>query len=412
MTSRAHVLVANAGTLHSFRTATGLRRHGLLKRCVTSLYFRDQHFRMLPPALRKDALQWTANRRCGDLDGVVTTNAWRELVCLAARRLRIGSETEWLEWRNRRFCAWAARHCLNDVRLVWALDTSSYEIFVKAKPRGILCVLDMSIAHPALGHRLMNEYAQRRPELASSLDLSASDEAMERRRAEIELADHIVVGSSFVRDSLLEQGVSPSKITVNPYGVDIEHFRPRRDTPRTALRFLFVGWFSARKGIYDLLDAWALSGLGEAGHELVLAGGERKDLTCWAGAIPAGIQFAGRVGHAEVPKLYESADVFVFPSLFEGSARVILEAMASGLPVITTPAACDEHWVVDRQTGFRVAAGDAAALASRMRELAEQPALRAELGARGFALVQRYTWATYGDRCAATCRGLLGLPQC
>ena len=313
-------------------------------------------------------LRHTANRRCPDLDGAVETMASPELICLAAGRLGIGSASALIEWRNRRFCIWAAKHCLDDVRLVWAFDTSSHELFLEAKKRGIRCVLEMSIAHPALGSRLMGEYARQQPDRAKCLDSSISDAAMERRRAEIDLADRIMVGSSFVRDSLLEQGISADKITINPYGVDIDLFRPSAGERRgrTGVRFLFVGWFSARKGIYDLLDAWKVSGLFESGAELVLAGGDRTDLTCWLEPLPQGISTLGRVAHSDLPALYRSADVFVFPSLFEGSARVILEAMASGLPIITTPQACDEHCVVDGENGFRVASGDSTTLAKKM----------------------------------------------
>jgi glycosyltransferase involved in cell wall biosynthesis len=414
MSHAAQVLVANAGTLHVFRPAAALRKHGLLKRCVTSLYFRDAAFRWLPAAVQERALRWTANRRCADLDGMVTTLAWPELACLAAQRLGIGAVGAWLEWRNRRFCQWAARHCLDGVGLVWAFDTSSYELFVEAKRRRIRRVLDLSITHPALGQRLMREYGAKRPDLVPCLDPVMADASMDRRRGEIELADRIMVASDVARQSLLEQGVSPAKITINPYGVDTRLFSPASaDAARgRPLRFLFVSWFSARKGIYDLLDAWKMSRLAESGAELVLAGGTERDLSCWSGPFPQGLTFAGRVTRADLPELYRSADVFVFPSLFEGFGFVITEAMASGLPIITTEQACDEQRVQHGRNGFRIAAGDPAALAARMRQLAAEPELRAAMRARTLQLVQQFTWSAYGERCVATCRELLERPEC
>jgi glycosyltransferase involved in cell wall biosynthesis len=178
------------------------------------------------------------------------------------------------------------------------------------------------------------------------------------------------------------------------------------------VRFLFVGWFSARKGIYDLLDAWKLSGLSRSGAELVLAGGTQDDLVCWREALPEGVSIAGRVAHADLPTLYRSADVFVFPSLFEGSARVILEAVASGLPVITTPEACDESCVVHGENGFRVTSGDAAMLSEKMCELAHDPALRREMSAQALAIASRFSWSAYGERCATACKELLGMTPC
>jgi starch synthase len=409
MSHRPEVLVANAGTLHVFQTAAQLRRHGLLKACVTTLHFKNDRFRLLPKVLRGKALQRTVNRRCAELDGMVETLAWPELIYLAADRLRIGSSSSWISWRNRLFCRWVARHCLAGVKVVWSFDTSSYELFAEAKKQEIACVLDMSIAHPALGCRIMADYARKRPELANQLELRMPEGQMVRRRGEIDLADRIVVGSSFVRDSLLEQGISAAKIRINPYGVDLEQFDSEQKPMRApgGTRFLFVGWFAARKGIYDLLDAWKLSRLSEQGGELVLAGGSREDLPSWSGPLPEGISVLGRVPHSELPELYRRADVFVFPSLFEGSAKVILEAMASGLPVLTTPQACDEHCVVDSRNGFRIPPGEPATLAQRMRELAENPSVRAQMGNQAAQMARYYSWPTYGERCVAVCQELL-----
>jgi glycosyltransferase involved in cell wall biosynthesis len=415
MGDREQVLVANAGTLHLFRVAGQLQRHGLLKTCATTVFFGDHAFDYLPSVVRDRALRSTANRRCSDLNGSVRTLMLPELVRLAGGWLGNDRGEHLIEWRNRKFCQWAAEHCLDDVKLVWSFDTSSYELFSAAKQKGIVRVLDMSIAHPALGNDIMGDYAQQHPQLAACMDRPVPDTAIERRAAEIDLADHIVVGSSFVRDSLLRIGVAPEKISVNPYGVDVEMFRTaggNRSQQKTGVRFLFVGWFSARKGIYDLIDAWKKSDLVESGCQLVLAGGTQDDLTCWNGPLPQGLVFSGRVAHAEVPALYRSADVFVFPSLFEGSARVILEAAASGLPVITTPAACEEHWVIDGESGFRVPSADPNLLAKKMRDLAENAVMRAEMGRRASEIAGRYSWTAYGDRCAAVCERLLNSRPC
>jgi alpha-maltose-1-phosphate synthase len=409
MNDQPEVLVANAGTLHMFKAAAQLRRHGLLKRCATTLHFKNNAFGVLPNAMRQKLLLRLANRRCVELDGLVETLAWPELMHLAASRLGIGSASDWIAWRNRLFCRWAAKHCLEGVKLVWAFDTSSYELFLEAKKRGLRCVLEMSIAHPALGCRIMADYARKRPELAEALELEIPDKQMKRRRGEIELADRIMVGSRFVRNSLLEEGVSASKISVNPYGVNLELFHPD-ETQRSragATRFLFVGWFSVRKGIYDLLDAWKLSGLSKEGGELLLAGGSRNDLPCWSDPLPEGIRILGRVPHSKLPELYRTVDVFVFPSLFEGFGIVILEAMASGLPVITTLDTGDEQLVLEGRNGFRVPSGEPILLAERMRELAKDGSRRAQMGAQAAAIIKNYTWSAYGDRCAAVCRELL-----
>ena len=71
----------------------------------------------------------------------------------------------------------------------------------------------------------------------------------------------------------------------------------------------------------------------------------------------------GRLPHSRLGELYRTADVFVFPSLFEGFGKVVLEALASGLPVITTLNVADESCVVNGENGFRVPPGEPSMLA-------------------------------------------------
>src|SRR5262245_52039072 len=104
MTEKPRVLVANAGTLHLFPLASELQRHGLLKKCASTLHFKRSWFDVMPSGLRQAALRQTVNRRCTELDGMVETMVWPELLYLAAERLHIGKPSEWIAWRNQVFC--------------------------------------------------------------------------------------------------------------------------------------------------------------------------------------------------------------------------------------------------------------------------------------------------------------------
>lgn len=403
------VLIANAGTLHLFHTAVELKRRGLLKRCVTSIFISQALLMKLPAALGRHFAVVTVNRRCAELDGHIDTRPFPELAHLAAVRLSIGEPSSWIEWRNRRFGRWLGARGFDGVDVVWGFDTSSCELFEAAKRQNVLCLLDMTIAYPALSDRIVSEYARTRPNMKELTKLQSAPGRLARRRREIELADMVMVGSSFVRESLIELGVHSSKIVVNPYGVDLEEFYPRCDSSldeaiATSVRFLYVGWFSARKGVYDLLEAWERSGLGVQGNELVLAGGTRGDLSAWDGAVPQGVQIAGRIPHNQLSSVYRSADVFVFPSLFEGSARVINEALAAGLPIVTTPTACDEEIVIHGENGFRVEVGDVASLSGRMRQLAEDVGLRQSMAKASRHRARLFSWSEYGRRAAEACR--------
>lgn len=402
--SSIRVLVCNAGTIRVFRVAEELNRHHLLGRCITSLYFEPDSFERFPAALRNRMKMMTVNRRCDALSGKVRTHAFPEVVHLLANKFGVGDTANWIIWRNRKFGQWVTRHFLDDIDVIWSFDTSSLEIFEVAKKIDIRCILDVSIAHPRLGKRIFREHAKKRPEYAADLNDRISEAHMERRLREIELADRLVAGSAFVAESLLSEGIPKNKIRVNPYGVDMRMFagqdRSFSDGPPV---FLFVGWFSQRKGIYYLLEAWEKAKIYETGAKLRLVGGHRDELHFWKKSLPENVEILGCLSHDQLPVVYAEADVFVFPSLFEGFAKVILEALASGLPVITTPHACDAAVVIDGENGLLTEPGDLIGLAEAMQKIGTDVVLRESMSHEARAVSSKYSWAAYGERCRDIC---------
>jgi glycosyltransferase involved in cell wall biosynthesis len=111
------------------------------------------------------------------------------------------------------------------------------------------------------------------------------------------------------------------------------------------------------------------------------------------GPLLTDVELLGRVGHAEMPARLAAADVFVFPSLFEGSAVVTYEALACGLPSVVTPAAGSV--VRDGVEGFEVPPGDVAALADRMERLGLDAELRRRMSAAARARALEFDWPRY-----------------
>ena len=101
--------------------------------------------------------------------------------------------------------------------------------------------------------------------------------------------------------------------------------------------------------------------------------------------------------------------MFVFPSLFEGFAKVLLEAMASGLPIITTPHACDKAAVIDGENGFLVEPGDVAGLGVAMENIEASFDLRKTMSRKASSLSNHYSWELYGKRCRDICLELTGI---
>jgi len=111
------------------------------------------------------------------------------------------------------------------------------------------------------------------------------------------------------------------------------------------------------------------------------------------------------VPHAEVQRLFQSADLFVYPSLHEGSALAIFEAMASGLPVITTENA--GSMMRDGIDGYLVPLRDPDAIAQRIVELYRDPARRRALAMNARQRAEQFTWGHYRERLGSVLDALI-----
>ncbi len=203
-----------------------------------------------------------------------------------------------------------------------------------------------------------------------------SDPAGHDLASKLAAASFVACISDYARASVLALAPTATTIIVR-MGVDLGRYRPvdRRDHA-DPLRVLFVGRLVPEKGPADLVAALD----GAANLELRLAGdGPLRH------ELPAG-SLLGGVAQDQLPDLYAWADVFALPSYAEGLPVVLMEALATGLPVVTTPVAGIPELVVDGETGLLIEPGDRAALSAAIERLRD-PALRERLGAAGRAAV-------------------------
>jgi glycosyltransferase involved in cell wall biosynthesis len=228
---------------------------------------------------------------------------------------------------------------------------------------------------------------------------------VEGARREALEADFILAPSAYVESTLREIGVRPERILVLPYGVRADRFAPAQGNPRKEhpFRILYVGQISQRKGLAYLLEAVRRLGRGDV--ELLLVGsivGSGAGLRPYAGRFR---HLANRP-HSELPEIYRSADLFVYPSLHEGSAQAIMEAMACGLPAIVTPNS--GSLVRDGIEGRLVPIRDVDALAGAIEELyADRERLRA-FGAAARQRAEAHDWNNYAARFAELLAGVAG----
>jgi glycosyltransferase involved in cell wall biosynthesis len=226
------------------------------------------------------------------------------------------------------------------------------------------------------------------------------------------MADHWIAASSFTRETLLESGVPTDRIHVVPYGANLECFHPRPERriqrgPRRRLRLLFVGTINQRKGIKYLLDALAL--LPSDRVELVVCGRVVDDLSLFK-SFGNQIEIRPSVSAEGLLDAYQTADLFVFPSLAEGFGHVLLEAMACGLPVVSTTRTAARDLVRPGLEGFLVEPGRPIDLAARIEEFLLHPEWLAEMGVAARRRAEEFTWTRFRSRIAGIVGGILRQP--
>jgi len=187
------------------------------------------------------------------------------------------------------------------------------------------------------------------------------NEAMVRRvEDEYQLADRIRVSSEWARRSLVSGGVPDSKIFVVPQSIDVTRFVPGPAMkPSGPLRIVFVGSISLGKGFQYLLKAMSRIGPRHVSLEMVGATGDPWSKRLFA-RLKRGLDVVDAPGDP-VPA-YQRGELFVLPTLHDGFGLVVAEAMACGLPVITTDACGAAEWLREGESGWIVPRGDEDAL--------------------------------------------------
>lgn len=245
-------------------------------------------------------------------------------------------------------------------------------------------------------------------------------------QAVLEHANELLIGSASFADEVGDNHGTPrERFTIVPGAVDTTRFYPSAERALGAVEpdvnnpgannnepvFVYHGRVDRRKGVLELIEAVdrlrdgpafrvLISGIGpdyEAAREAVA----ERDL----GAI---VSFSGYVDYAEVPAVYRSGHIFVSPTWSEGFSNTILEAMASGLPVISTDSVGVVDCLRDDHNGLLVAVHDVAGLAEAMQRLITDDGLRRRLAETALADVGAlYRWPVVADQIEARYQAVL-----
>ena len=221
-------------------------------------------------------------------------------------------------------------------------------------------------------------------------------------RAVLNHAGAVLIGSeSFAAEVSGHHATLRDRFTIVPGATDVDRFRPRLDRPVGALgqpaTLLYHGRVDLRKGVVELIDAFAL--LIESGRDLrlvvsgigpdVAAVGERVELL----ALGDRVELLGYASYEQAPRVYHQGDLFVSPTYSEGFSNTILEAMAAGLPIVSTRTVGVVDCLVDGRDALLVEPRDVDGLTWAIARLLDDDALRTRLARQALAEVRTsYSW--------------------
>ena len=278
------------------------------------------------------------------------------------------------------------------VRAVHSYEDCSLWQFQEAKRLGKACIYDMPIGYYPAWAKTQLELSHKFVDWLPADGLPSKRYVRQQQKyKEMELADLVLAPSTFVAETV--RTFHPNKaLALAPYGVDLEFWTPgARDEGSEALRFIYAGHISLRKGVPLLIQAWEKAGLRSA--ELYLVGSWNLSYSKKA-SLPRGVTPVSPLSSEALRDQYRSADVFVFPSFFEGLALVLLEAMACGLPAIASDATGGAD-VLNEASGRVLPVGDLDALVDALRWFDKNRSCIPDMGCAARKRAEAFTWNRY-----------------
>ena len=391
------VVVAHGGSRDGYQVALALEEAGQLETLVTDLYWDEQSsVRKLMP---KRVARSMGRRNVGGLRASrVITTPWSGWLALGMERVRLVP----LAWRRmmRRFSDLRIGGVAGRIARQRNADLLSYSYYGSQAfaAYGKPAMLFQVHPHPLTVRRLLQEELQRNPQCAASLEqeweLSLPKRDFDLLVHEAKVATHYIVASTFTRASLIEHGVPAAAISVVPYGIDLQRFHPGtvRGKHGARLELLFVGRINQRKGLSYLLEA--LKQVTDLDVHLTICGRVVDDLSLfdeWAERVT----IRPSISAAELVQAYQNADLFVFPSIVEGFAQVLLESLACGVPILSTTHTAAPDLIEDGVQGFVVEPRRPDLLAESIRWAHGHRAELLAMGARARARAEQFTWERF-----------------
>jgi glycosyltransferase involved in cell wall biosynthesis len=379
-----NVCQISIGRFHHFHLARQLERHHLLK----AIYTGYPRFKL------------------SDESGIpihkINTFPWLQAPFMARGRVGLNRfprlDREWAWWAHETLDRYVASQ-LKEPDILIALSGSGLYAGRKIQQLGGIHICDRGSSHIRVQERLLTEEYERYGTRWHGID----PRSIAKEEAEYEQAHWISIPSQFCYESFLEQGVSAAKLLKIPYGSRLERFYPEGSPSmnQEEFRILFVGAAGPRKGFIDLLASFKC--LNHSRKQLLLIGSLAPEAEAMLAQVDQSqIRVLGPVPNDQLRRHYSQASVFVLPSIEEGLAMVVGEAMACGCPVIASSNTGASELITNGVEGFIVPIRSPELIADRLQLLADQPELREQMAQAALERVKKLGgWDAYGDAWAA-----------
>lgn len=357
----------------------------------------DWYIRILPQSIKKELLRRTYNLT----KSKISTRPIRELVRLGASKFNLSSltahETGWASVDaiymdlDQQVAANLKKH---HISAVYCYEDAALHTFRAAKKLGLRCFYDLPIAYWETSQYLLREEAERLPEWEATLVGTRDSQAkLVRKTEEFNLADVIICPSKFVYNSLPKTIHQTQQCIIAEFGSPDIQVQTQKSRNRAApLRLLFVGSMTQRKGLADLFAAMKL--LKQVNVELVVMGSLLNPIEFYRTQLP-NFTYETTRPHQAVLQLMQSCDVLVLPSIVEGRALVMQEAMSCGLPLIITPNTGGEDLIDEGKTGFLVPIRSPEKIAEKIAWFADHRESISEMNELVRRKAAEVTWHNY-----------------
>lgn len=401
------IIVAHPGQQHSYKTAIGIKKAGMLEKYITTVYNKKFSLTYFVIKFLKGGLKERAiNRNCNELDDkdIIQFCEIDGLILLFLQRIdkRRKLYDRYSLYITKKFGIKVAKFGIkHSVDAIVVYDTQGTFIgrYLKKKKSNIKLIMDVSAANLDYMRNIYEKDIFLCPEFKDKMLMERgylwSDKTMKYHREELIYPDAFLVPSNFVKKSLQYVSIDSNKIFVCPYGSYLVNSKKKKKFSENKLKLIYVGNTMALKGIWYLLEAVMNFSIDDV--SLTVVGSFDNSLHFFDKYLNR-VNFVGNVPHSHIEKYLLSSDVFIMPSLGEGLNLSSLEALGIGLPCILSKNTGLEEYIKDGWNGFIINIQDIDDIVFKIQWFLENMERLPEMGINAVETSTKLTWDNYYDK--------------